>query len=53
MTENQDFVKEITKKSVDFSQWYIDVIRKAELADYSPRQGLHGHPPLRLRDLGD
>jgi prolyl-tRNA synthetase len=34
-----DFVKEITPKSEDFSQWYIDVILKAELADYSPVRG--------------
>jgi prolyl-tRNA synthetase len=39
MAENQDFVKEITKKSVDFSQWYVDIVRKAELADYSPVKG--------------
>jgi len=34
-----DFVKEITKKSEDFSSWYTDVVRKAELADYSPMKG--------------
>ena len=33
------FVKEITKQSVDFSRWYLDVVRKAELADYSPVKG--------------
>ena len=32
-------VKEITPQSEDFSAWYIDVIRKAELADYSPVKG--------------
>ncbi len=38
---NQDeaFVTEITKQSVDFSKWYLDVVRKAELADYSPVKG--------------
>ena len=35
----KDFVKEITPKSQDFSQWYVDVILKAELADYSPVRG--------------
>lgn len=35
-----DFVKQITKKSDDFSKWYIDVIKKAELADYSPMKGM-------------
>lgn len=33
------FVTEITKQSVDFSRWYLDVVRKAELADYSPVKG--------------
>jgi prolyl-tRNA synthetase len=33
------FVKEITKQSEDFSKWYLDVVRKAELADYSPVKG--------------
>jgi len=32
-------VKDITKRSVDFSQWYIDVVRKADLADYTPVRG--------------
>lgn len=36
---DNDFVKEITPKSQDFSQWYVDVILKAELADYSPVRG--------------
>jgi prolyl-tRNA synthetase len=39
MEEQQDFVKEITRMSVDFDRWYTDVVRKAELADYSPVRG--------------
>ncbi len=41
MAAKQDdaFVTEITKQSVDFSRWYLDVVRKAELADYSPVKG--------------
>ncbi|AXA34981.1 Prolyl-tRNA synthetase [Candidatus Sumerlaea chitinivorans] len=41
MSEQQDkqFVREITPKSVDFSQWYVDVVRKAELADYTTIKG--------------
>lgn len=31
--------KEITKKSENFSQWYNDVILKADLADYAPVKG--------------
>lgn len=38
--QSDDFVKQITKKSDDFSRWYIDVIKKAELADYSPMKGM-------------
>ena len=36
---NNDFVKEITPKTKDFSQWYVDIILKVELADYSPVRG--------------
>jgi prolyl-tRNA synthetase len=32
-------VTEITKQSEDFSRWYLDVVRRAELADYSPVKG--------------
>jgi len=40
MTDKEtEFVKEITSKSEDFSQWYVDVIRKTELADYSTIKG--------------
>ena len=40
MSAKQDtFVKEITPRSEDFSRWYTDVIRRAELADYSPVKG--------------
>jgi len=33
------FVTEITPQSIDFSRWYVDVVLKAELADYSPVKG--------------
>ncbi len=45
-------VTEITPQSQDFSRWYLDVVRRAELSDYTDGQGLHGHPAVRLRDLG-
>jgi prolyl-tRNA synthetase len=32
-------MKEITPRSEDFSQWYLDVVLKAELADYGPVKG--------------
>ncbi len=31
--------KGITKRSADYAQWYIDVVLKADLADYSPVKG--------------
>ncbi len=33
------FVTKITPRSEDFSRWYLDVVRRAELADYSPVKG--------------
>ncbi len=30
---------EITPKSEDFSRWYTDIVRRAELADYTPIKG--------------
>jgi prolyl-tRNA synthetase len=33
------FVKDIRKQSADFPGWYNDVVRKAQLADYSPVRG--------------
>ncbi|MGI8703390.1 MAG: proline--tRNA ligase [Candidatus Limnocylindrales bacterium] len=33
------FVTSITRQSEDFPAWYNDVVRKAELADYSPVRG--------------
>ncbi len=40
MSTDKDFVKQITKRSEDFSRWYTDVIKRAELADYSPMKGM-------------
>jgi prolyl-tRNA synthetase len=38
-TESTDFVKDITRMSDDFDRWYTEVVRKAELADYTPVRG--------------
>ena len=32
-------VTEITPRAKDFSRWYLDVVKRAELADYSPVKG--------------
>lgn len=39
MSKEKQFVKEITPQSEDFSRWYLDVIRKADLMSYSPVRG--------------
>jgi prolyl-tRNA synthetase len=39
MSKDKQFVKEITPQSEDFSRWYIDVIKKADLMDYAPVRG--------------
>ena len=31
--------KQIASKSEDFDRWYVDVVRRAELADYAPVRG--------------
>ncbi|GFZ84129.1 proline--tRNA ligase [Paenibacillus marchantiophytorum] len=39
MSNDKQFVKEITPQGEDFSRWYIDVIKKADLMSYSPVRG--------------
>ena len=41
MAANKDkkMVEQITSMDVDFAQWYTDVVKKAELADYSGVKG--------------
>lgn len=40
MKTDNNYIKQITKRSEDFSKWYTDVIKRAELADYSPVKGM-------------
>jgi prolyl-tRNA synthetase len=40
VSENERLVKNITPKSEDFSKWYTEIVRKAELADYAPVKGM-------------
>jgi prolyl-tRNA synthetase len=40
VAKDERFVKQITPKSEDFSRWYLEVIRKTELADYAPMKGI-------------
>lgn len=42
MSENtgkKQFVEDLTDQGDDFSRWYNEVVRKAQLADYSPVRG--------------
>lgn len=40
MNKTERFVKQLTRKSDDFSGWYTEIIRKAELADHAPMKGM-------------
>ena len=39
MANDQKMVEQITSMDVDFAQWYTDVVKKAELVDYSGVKG--------------
>ena len=39
MAKQEKLVDEITSMDVDFAKWYTDVVKKAELADYSSVRG--------------
>ena len=39
MSDQGNFVEELTDKSDDYSRWYTEVILKAQLADYAPVRG--------------
>ena len=37
--EEKKFVKEIQSKEEDYSRWYLDIVKKADLMDYGPVKG--------------
>ena len=39
MSDNKEFVKEITNIEEDFAKWYTDIVLKADLADYTDTKG--------------
>ncbi len=45
MAQQKKMVEDITSMDVDFAQWYTDVVRKAELADYSSVKGCLVYEP--------
>lgn len=42
-------LKDITPRSQDFSQWYVDVVTKADLIDYAPVRGFTVLKPYGYR----
>ena len=47
MSDNNNYVKDITNFEYDFAKWYTDIVIKAELCDYSPIKGF-----LAIRPYG-
>ena len=43
---DKKLVEQITSREVDFAQWYTDVVKKAELKDYSSVKGLSDLPGM-------
>ena len=39
MAKEKKLVEDITSMDVDFAQWYTDVVKKAELMDYTSVKG--------------
>ncbi len=45
-------VQAITKMEEDFAQWYTDIVKKAELVDYSSVKRMYDSTPVRLCLMG-
>ena len=45
MAKDKKLVKNITPRDVDFAQWYTDVVREAQLCDYSSVKGCLNYLP--------
>ena len=39
MAENKKLVEQITSMDQDFAKWYTDIVKKADLIDYSSVKG--------------
>ena len=37
--QDKKMVKEITSRDADFAKWYTDIVKKAELAEYTSVKG--------------
>jgi prolyl-tRNA synthetase len=40
VSKEDRWVRQITPKTEDFSRWYLEIVQKAELADYTPMKGM-------------
>lgn len=49
MAKDKKLVEAITSMEEDFAQWYTDVVRKAELIDYSSVKGCMILRPAAMR----
>lgn len=45
-------LKELTKRDVNYSQWYNDLVVKADLAEQSAVLRLYGYKTLRICNMG-
>ena len=52
MAKDKKLVEAITAMEDDFAQWYTDVVKKAELADYSKRSWMYDLTSEWICDLG-
>ena len=52
MANEKKLVEAITSMDEDFAQWYTDVVKKAELTDYSSVRGCMNFTTGRLCHLG-
>ena len=47
MAKDKKLVKNITSRDEDFAQWYTDVVREAQLCDYSSVKGCLNYLPSK------
>ena len=52
MAKEKKLVEAITSMEADFAQWYTDVVKKAELIDYSSVKGCMIIKPAGYANLG-
>ena len=46
------YVEDLVDRDDDFDRWYVDVVRKAELADDAPVRGCKVDPPVWIWPVG-